>query len=442
MLDNLGIVSISWRHETTGALRRFTLGRGEEPQRLRAFAARASLAEVAYLTTCNRVEVIFAATRQTPSRDIRPLVYELLTGEVAVPGEAARRFRAWEGEGAAEHLCLVVTGLHSACVGEVEIVGQVKACHEDAVRSGLSGPRLQLLFEEVLRIAAEIRSETGLGEGRASLAGVVVEHIRRRAARTPGLVVVIGVSSMTERAARSLRKSGIPLLIVNRTEAKARALATQIGAQAISLEAYLRNPPAVEAVLSATNAQRAILDAGTLERIAASSNSGEAPLLIDMALVPDMDAAACARLGLTRIGLEEITREADRGREERMADAARARVLIDEALVRLHDRFAERVHGPVFGALQRRYRRTVEEGRKQFVGKQLNGLGPEERRAVEEWSEMLAHRFASIPCLGLKGLLRNGPEGSVEAFLGGLEPELRDELRQAIERNPHRGRAS
>jgi len=44
---------------------------------------------------------------------------------------------------------------------------------------------------------------------------------------------------------------------------------------------------------------------------------------------------------------------------------------------------------------------------------------------------VLARRFAHIPCLGLRGLLYAGPDGSIDAFLAGLEPEFADELRQA-----------
>jgi hypothetical protein len=63
-------------------------------------------------------------------------------------------------------------------------------------------------------------------------------------------------------------------------------------------------------------------------------------------------------------------------------------------------------------------------------------LGAEERVAIETWCEVLARRFAHIPCLGLRGLLVTGPEGSIDAFLSGLEPEFADELRAALERSP------
>ena len=129
----------------------------------------------------------------------------------------------------------------------------------------------------------------------------------------------------------------------------------------------------------------------------------------------------------------ELVEHTERNRAARLVEAAQARELVDAALARLHDRFAERVYGPLFGALQKRYRRTAEEGVKRLLRKELKGLGQTEREAIEVWTEVLARRFAHIPCLGLRGLLHDGPEGSLEAFLSGLDPEFADELRAAVE---------
>ena len=444
MLEDLGIVGISWRREGSEALERFALrdegeGSGEKAERLKRFAEQAALSELAYLDTCNRVEIIFSRTPNTPVRDIRPLVYELLTGQSPAPGEAERTFKAWQGEGACEHLFLVAAGLDSAAVGEAEIVGQVRACHELALDLGLSGPRLELVFEEALRIAAEVRGETRLGEGSVSLAEVAVKHIGERLHRTPGPVALVGVSPMTERAGLSLAKLHTPLIVVNRTEENARTLAKTLNADSLSLEAFLRDPPAVEAVLSSTGAEASLLTEPVLERLAARAPSGQGPLFVDMAVPGDIDKHACEKLDLRRIGMDDIVREAESNREARLVEAAQARERVDDALLRLHDRFAERVYGPLFGALQKRYRHTAQEGVKRLLKKELQGLGAAERVAIETWSEVLARRFAHIPTLGLRGLLHYGPEGSVDAFLEGLDPEFADELRQALEPGAHGG---
>ena len=331
------------------------------------------------------------------------------------------------------YLFLVAAGLDSAAVGETEIAGQVRRCHELALDSGLSGPRLELLFEEALKIAAVVHGETGLGTGRISLAEIAVAHIRERLERTPGKVALIGVSPMTERVAQSLAKLKIPLIFVNRTADKAAARAAAYAAEHLSLAEFGHEPPAVEAVLSSTGAGQAVLGSSVLERLAARTPSGQAPLLIDMAIPADIDPEACRKLDIDRIGMDQITRVAERSRETRLLEAAQARELVDEALLRLHDRFAERVYGPLFGALQHRYRQTAQEGVQRLLKKELKGLGPKEREAIETWCEVLARRFAHIPCLGLRGLLHHGPDGSLDAFLDGLDAEFADELRQALE---------
>jgi glutamyl-tRNA reductase len=240
---------------------------------------------------------------------------------------------------------------------------------------------------------------------------------------------------MTERTAVSLHAAGVPLVIVNRTLEKAAALAARFGAESCSLDAFLSHPPAVEALLSATGSSAPILAEAGLERLAAKVPSGQAPLIIDMAIPPDVDPEACKKLAIARIGMDEIVALAESNRSARLMEAAQAREQVDAALEKLQERFAERYYGPLLGALQQRYRRTAQEGVHRLLKKELKGLGEEERRAIENWSEVLARRFAHIPCLGLRGLLYTGPEGSIEAFLSGLEPEFADELRAALDRN-------
>jgi len=439
MLEDLGIVGISWRHSDSKALQRFALRRGEEAELLAQFAKHAGLSELAYLETCNRIELIFSRTPDTPTKDIRPLVYKLLTRQTPAAGEAERSLKAWQGEGACEHLFLVAAGLDSAVVGEVEIVGQVRSCHELALDLGLSGYRLELLFKESLRIAAEVRDETNLGEGRVSLAEIAVKHIRERLEHTPGAVALVGISPMTERTALSLTKKSldtkVSLIIVNRTADKARTFADKLGAEAMSLKEFVTEPPAIEAVLTSTSAETPLLTKSVLERIAAKSPSGQPPLFIDMAVPPDIDKRACKELHLKCLSMDDIIHEAESNRQARLMEAAQARQRVDNALLRLHDQFAERAYGPLFGTLQNRYRHTARMGVNRLLSKELKGLGAAEREAIETWAEVLARRFAHIPTLGLRGLLHYGPDGSLEAFLEGLDTEFADELRQALNRS-------
>ena len=429
MLENFGIVGVSWRQRGSEALAAYALPPEQQAERLGRFAAQAGLAELAYLETCNRVELVFRA--EAPEQDIRPLAMQLLADREPAPGEAERTLRAWRGEGACEHLFLVAAGLDSAAIGEADVVGQVRASHEQASAWALSGPGLSLLFEEALRLAAAVRNGTQLGAGSVSLAEVALAHIRHRLQRREGLTALIGVSPMTVRAARSLADEQQPFLIVNRSTQRGRELAERFNAQFLALDDFCREPPPAEAVFAATGARRALLKHPELQRLAANA-PGEPPLCVDMAVPANIDADACAQLGIRRIGMDEISNEATRNRSARLAEAAEARTLVDEALPRLRRRFAERLHGALFAALQEHYRETARSSVARLAKALKRPLDEAEQEAVSRWAEGLAKRLAHPPIVGLKGLVGDGPAGALDAFLAGLDGDLAKRLRAAV----------
>ena len=435
MLDELGIVGISWRQIGSEALADYSLAAEQRKARLEAFAGANALAELAYLETCNRVEIVFAG-KPGVIQDLRAPAFELLTDVEPSPGEAERTLKAWRGEGACEHLFLVAAGLDSAAVGEVEIAGQVRLAHDRARASGLIGPRLSLVFEEAGRIAAAVRDGTRLGEGSISLAEVAMTHVRRRLAETPGTVALIGVSAMTERAGQSLAKDDAPFVVVNRSLDKARELADRFGVGCLSLHEFRESPPTVAVILSATGSSKPILDAAALERLAAAAKSVRPPLAIDMAVPADIGADACRRFRVTRIGLDEIVREAEANRDARLLAAADARFLVDEALPRLRDKVVDRVYGPLFAALQQHYQEAATAAVERLA-KDLGELDDETRRRIDAWANSLGRRMAHLPTVGLKGLMRYGPDGALDAFLKGLDGQRRSLLREAV----HGGKA-
>ena len=431
MLEDFGVVGVSWQQRGSEALAAYALGASgdDSSARLREFARQADLGELAYLETCNRVEVVFRRQSAGRLQDVRPLAFALLAGRPPEPGEAERAFRAWQGEGACEHLFLVAAGLDSAALGEADVAGQVRAAHEQAVAAGLSGPGLKLLFEEALRIAAAVRTDTRLGAGSVSLAEVALGHVRARLRRNPGLVALIGVSPMTTRAARALADDGAPFVVVNRTLERAQALARSCGGQALSLDAFAREPPPLAAAFVSTGAKEPVLGPSELRAVAAGAPPGEPPLCIDMAVPANIDAESCATLGIRRIGMDEIVAEAERNRRTRLEEAGEARVLVDAALPRLRRRFAERAYGPLFAALRNHYQDAAEASIRRLEKNLGRRLSAGEQQATSSWAGALARQLAHLPIAGLKGLLHGGPEGALDAFLGGLDADLAADLR-------------
>lgn len=428
-MDRIGVIGISWTRGGTEALARFTIPLDERPARVAQLARLVGVEELVYLATCNRVEVAFVGDGETPISEYRPRLFAALAGHAPAAGEAERTFRAWAGEGAVEHLFLVAAGLDSARPGETEIAGQLRAAVDLARSLSITGARLDLVLEDALKVAGRIHAATAIGEGKVSLAEIALDHVRARIARTRGAVALVGVSPMTQRCAKGL--PGASLIVVNRTLARAEEMASDFGAVARDLGSFREDPDPVDAVVLATGSKEPVLSRATLERLAARATCGEPPLIVDMAVPPDVLPEDAEAAGLTRIGMDDVIREAEENRRERIVELADARALVDEALFGLRRRLADKLMGPLIATLQRRYQKTAQEGVERLCRKDLAGLGETERDAVRRWAETLARRFAHIPSVGLRALAEELGSGAVEAFLSGLEDELARELRAA-----------
>ena len=434
-MDKIGLIGISWRQGGPDVLARFTVPGDQRTAWLRRFAETTGLTELVYLATCNRIEIVFVSGGgESPPIDHRASFFEALVGRKAKPGEAEKIFQIWRGEGAIEHLFLTASGLDSARVGEVEINGQVRDAYEMSRQLGLSGPRLDLLFEETFKVARRVHRQSSIGEGKQSLAEIALDHLRKRLERTPGPVAFIGVSAMTVRCARAISGGDSPVFVVNRTFKRAEELALEIGAQPRGLEDFRIQPDPVEAVVLATGSAQAVLGFHDLERLAARTPSGEPPLVIDLAIPPDVLPEDADRAGIERIGMTEVLAEAELNRERRLSEAEDAIRIVDQSLIGLRRRLVDRVLSPLFAAVQRRYRFTAIEGVERLFKKELSGLGETEKEAVRHWAETLARRFAHLPTAGLRGVACEFGTDAVEAFLSQADESMIKILREASDR--------
>ena len=79
---------------------------------------------------------------------------------------------------------------------------------------------------------------------------------------------------------------------------------------------------------------------------------------------------------------------------------------------------------------------NARAGLERLLNKELSGLGPDERQAVDRWLSTLARRFAHLPSEGLKGVAFEYGVGAVEAFLAKGAPELLQVLEDLPEDDP------
>ena len=193
------------------------------------FQSRFPGAELAVLSTCNRIEWYVARpSRQQPSIDeLRDFVADFCGIERA-DLDAASIHR--QNQQAVEHLFRVSSGLESMVLGEPQVLGQVRQTYEQAVAMKSVGPALHKLFQQALAIGKQVRAETGIDTGRMSVGSVAADFACQIFDRFDDKTVLcIGAGEIAELALRHLQILGPRRLwLVNRSEENARALAKEL----------------------------------------------------------------------------------------------------------------------------------------------------------------------------------------------------------------------
>jgi glutamyl-tRNA reductase len=192
--------------------------------------------EAMILSTCNRVELLTVHDSSAnpanflhrylnlPSVEIEPHLYQ---------------FRERE---AIRHLFRVASSLDSMVVGEPQILGQVKeswniAREVGAIRSsGVLSSTLDPLLQRAFSVAKRVRTETQIGNSSVSIASVAAELARKIFGSLANkTILLVGAGKMSDLAARHLIQQGATTLLVsNRTESRAEAIADALRTPAIT----------------------------------------------------------------------------------------------------------------------------------------------------------------------------------------------------------------
>jgi glutamyl-tRNA reductase len=414
-MHQVGVVGLSYRHAGVDEVARFSVPKAEVAERLPALRDSLGVAEIFYVGTCNRVEVLYATADGEPAADARDEVFRALIGREPKAGEATRLLRAWTGEAAVEHLFLVACGLDSAQTGEQEIAAQIRLAWETARGAHVSGPTLDKLLGEALRMANRVRRlESNVRS--PSLADLAAERVIRYMDGKPTKVALVGVSPMTRRCGMILHRAAIPLLVVNRTLQAAEEFAATVGGGAMSLEEFRDRPIELGALVLAAGGNGPVLGGRALTNIAAAAAGTRVPLLVDFGVPPNADPEATRGAGIARVGMDDLIQAAQERRLTQLIRLAPVRAAIDERLTRLRGELATRAIGRRLADLRGTFEQIAAEEADRALAEELRDLDANQRKRLQRFASTVARRLAHLPLAGLRAAAAHASADAVDAF--------------------------
>lgn len=371
----------------------------EALSRLRGFP---SIDEGVILSTCNRVEVVTAASSGgSASEEIKAFFAE----------QKSRKSRdnledhvyIYHGPEAVRHLFRVAASLDSMVVGEPQILGQLKEYYNAAQAAGTVGTILHRLFHHSFSVAKRVRTETGIASRAVSVSTVAVELAKRIFDRFDDkTVMLIGAGKMGGLMARYLQRNGVQsLMVTNRTFDRAVELAGRIHGSPILFDDFPYYLKLADLVIGCTGAPEILVDAATVDKVLRERKQ-KAMFFIDIGDRRNFDPAINRIDNVYLYNIDDLKSVAEENLQERSHEAEKAEGIVQEEVETFTRWIRSLEQVPTITALKQRF----DEIRRKEMEKSLNGalrnLTAEQKKALEDMTAAMISKMLHGPISRLK----------------------------------------
>lgn len=382
-------------------------------------------AECVLLSTCNRTELYVADVNRNGAELVDLL--RRAHGE-RIAGLDDTHFEERRCGAVSTHLFRVTAGLESMVLGENDIVRQVKEAYGAASAASATGPKLNALFHEALRVGKRARTELDLSRGVFSVGGAAAEMALSIFGGLHGrTVLLLGAGKMSETTARHLASAGArSVLVTNRTYDRALRLAEALGGSAVPFDSLAEHLIRADIVIASTAAPHAVVHRSLVEDVM-RRRRGRALFLIDIALPRDIEPEVGQLEDVFLYDLDDLQSVVATESTERQSRAARASELVEREsesfIARLE---SARMATPIVAGLRAKNRGIVDD-ELQRLRRQLPHLDDGDWVAIERFAATVLNKIAHEPTAKIREYAESDERTKLAAAreLFGLDDETR-----------------
>jgi glutamyl-tRNA reductase len=409
------VVGVNHRTAPLEVRERLSVSHAKLPETIRSVAQLPGIDGASVLSTCNRVEAIVSAD----SEDAVELIVDWMSSRAGTSrAELEKHLYFLRHVDVVKHLFRVAAGLDSMIVGEPQITGQVKTAFQHSEEIGALDSLLRLVFEQTMRVAKRVRTDTGIGEHAVSVPYAAVQLARKIFGDLTGLrVLLLGAGEMGELTAEHLAAQNVrQIFVANKTFENARELAQRFGGEAVRFDEFEERLSDCDIVIASTAAPHYLIEPAQIEHAVASRKSRNL-FLIDLSVPRNIHPDIARIDGAYLYNIDDLQQVADSNLELRQKKAGEAEEIVTREVDAFRRRLVAQDAVPTILELQQR----LEAIRAAELEKCLRRVGPitaEQRSAIEQLTTQMVNKILHYPILQLK-------ESSEE-------PHERESLRRTI----------
>ena len=367
--------------------------------------------EAAILSTCNRTE-LYCARDDTA---IDPLANWLGSFHRLSPDSLKPHLYTYQDELAVRHVFRVAAGLDSMILGEPQILGQMKDCYQQAIRSQSIDTLVNRLFQHTFSVAKQIRTDTAIGASPVSVAFAAVSLARQifgDLSRQTALL--IGAGETIELTARHLheREAG-KLIIANRTVTRAHDLAAQFAGYGIGLDEIATHLAEADIVIASTGSSTVLLEQDIV-RDALRKRKHRPMLMIDIAVPADIDPTVAELDDVYLYTIDDLKQVIEENMRSRQEAADQAEEIIETQAERFMAWTRSLDAVPTLRAY-REHAESLGETELERARRALNS-GTPANDVMEQLARGLVRKLTHDPCVNMRSAVAEGDTDLLEAI--------------------------
>ncbi|KFF63587.1 glutamyl-tRNA reductase [Pectobacterium brasiliense] len=369
------------------------------------------------LSTCNRTELYLSVDEQENQRE--QLIRWLCEYHQLRPEEVNGSLYWHQDNAAVSHLMRVASGLDSLVLGEPQILGQVKKAFAESQRGHSLSSELERLFQKSFTVAKRVRTETDIGASAVSVAFAACTLARQIFESLSDVtVLLVGAGETIELVARYLREHKVQkMVIANRTRERAQALATEVGAEVITLAELDEQLVHADIVISSTASTLPIIGKGMMERTL-KARRNQPMLMVDIAVPRDIEPEVGKLPNVYLYSVDDLHAIIQHNLAQRKAAAVQAESIVQQE----SSDFMAWLRAQSAVETIRDYRAQADELRAEMTAKALAAIqqGNDVEAVIQELTHRLTNRLIHAPTKSLQQAARDGDQNRLQILRDSL----------------------
>jgi len=408
ILDTFKVIAFTHKKLPLELVGKLHLSPEEQTSILGALKLNFNLDELLFLSTCNRVELMFRCNFEISDTLVKEICLfinsrlsnfelDLLTQKVEL----------YEGKVATEHVLRVASSLDSLVVGEREIITQVRKAYDFCNLLGLTGDFTRILVKQTIETAKDIYTNTDIAKNPVSIVSLAYRQLKNCGIKNEARILFIGSGETNTAMASYLQKHKFAnFTVFNRSISNAKKLASSLNGSAFELSELENYKNGFDVLIVCTASGTPIITTSIYSKLLGTDTNKK--IIIDLGLPANVDENVIKEnKKITYIDINSLKSQAETNLQLRKNELSKCEAIIAGKSEQFDLLYTERRIELAFGEVPKQVRAIKNLALNEVFAKEINLMDNHSKEVLDKVLSYVEKKYNAVAIKTAKNVLKN-----------------------------------